>query len=46
MRVVQDEGEFSSYLLSVGDGTTQTYPNVGEDVIQIPQRYLVKTVDE
>ena len=36
MRVAQDEITFSSYLLTIGNGTVETYPDVGEDMIQIP----------
>ena len=46
MRVAKDEVDFSSYLLTIGDGTTQTHPEIGQDIIQIPQQYLVDTMDE
>ena len=43
--VVQDEINFSRYLLNIGNGTAKTYPEVGEDVIQIPRQCLVESVD-
>ena len=46
MRVHHDEVDFSSYLLTIGDGTAQVHPHVGEDMIQIPQQYLVNSLDE
>ena len=46
MRVVKDEIDFSSYLLTIGDGTAQVRPEIGQDMIQILQEYLVDTMDE
>ena len=46
MRVVHDEIAFSSYLLTLGNGTAEVHPEVGEDMIQIPEQYLVDSVDE
>ena len=46
MRVTQDEVDFSSYLLTVGDGTAQVHPQIGQDMIQIPKQYLVDSVDQ
>ena len=41
-----DEIEFSSYLLTIGDGASQVYPDRGEDMIQIPKEYLMDTMDD
>ena len=46
MRVAEDEIDFSSYLLTIGDGKAQVHPDRGHDMIQIPQQYLVDTMDE
>ena len=45
MRVVQDEVDFSSYLLSIGNGTAQVHMEIGDDMIQIPKEFLVESVD-
>ena len=36
MRVAEDEIQFSSYLLTIGNGTAEVHAEVGEDMIQIP----------
>jgi ATP-dependent exoDNAse (exonuclease V) alpha subunit len=46
MRVCEDEVKFASYILTIGNGTAQTHPEIGEEIIQIPHEHLVKTVDE
>ena len=46
MRVATDEIDFSSYLLRLGDGTEQVYSHIGQDMIQIPEEYLVSTMDD
>ena len=46
MRVAEDEIDFSSYVLTIGDGTVPVHPEEGPDMIQIPDQYLVKTEDE
>ena len=46
MRVDPDEVEFSSYLLTIGDGTAKVHPEVGQDMIQISKQHLVDTVNE
>ena len=46
IRVEQDEVDFSSYLLKIGNGEADIYPEIGQDIIQIPQEYLVHTKDE
>ena len=46
MRVAADEIDFAAYLLEIGNGTVQLHSEVGEDIIQIPNEYLVSTVDE
>ena len=46
MRVAEDEIQFSSYLITIGNGTAEVHAEVGEDMIQIPREYLVDTLDE
>ena len=46
MRVANDEIDFSSYLHTIGEGTTEVHPEMGQDMIQIPVEYLVETMDE
>ena len=46
MRVAKDEAEFSEYVLRIGDGKVETYEEQGQDMIQIPRKYLVDTMDE
>ena len=38
--------DFSSFLLTIGDGTAKVHIDRGEDIIQIPQEYLVNSIDE
>ena len=45
MCITQEEKDFSTYELSIGNGTAKTYPEIGEDVIQIPKQYLVNTME-
>ena len=45
MRVYGEEVSFSSYLLAIGDGSENVHTDVGEDIIQIPEQYLVKTME-
>ena len=45
MRIHEVEVTFSSYLLGVDDGDEKIHANIGEDMIQVPQVYLVKTLD-
>ena len=45
MQLVEDEINFAKYLLTVGNGTAQVYPEIGDDVVQIPKKYLVSTLD-
>ena len=46
MRVAEDEIDFSSHVLTIGDGTVPVHPEEGPDRIQIADQYLVKTEDE
>ena len=43
MRVAKDEVDFSAYLLRIGDGTAKVHSQIGQDMIQISQEYLVNT---
>ena len=43
MHIIPDEIDFAKYLLTLGDGTATVHPDVGEDMIQIPKKYVVKT---
>ena len=45
MHVAMDEIDFSAYVLTVGDGTAEQHPEIGEDMIKVPQEYLVDTMD-
>ena len=46
MRVDPKKVEFSRYLLSIGEGTAEVFPAIGDEVIQIPSAFLVKTLPE
>ena len=46
MTVERDEIDFSSYLLTIGDGTAMAHQQIGQDMIQIPHKHLVDTLDE
>ena len=35
------ESDFSSYLLKIGNGEADVYPEIGQDMIQIPQEYYL-----
>ena len=45
MRVYGEEVSFSSYLLAIGDGSKNVHTDVGQDIIQIPEQYLGKTIE-
>ena len=45
MRVAKDEVDFSRYLLTIGDGTAKVHPQIGQDMIQISEEYLVDSID-
>ena len=45
MRVDKDEVDFSSYLLTIGNGMAQKHPEIGEDAVQIPKKYLVDDLE-
>ena len=40
------EVEFSKYLLSIGEGHAQVFPNVGDQVIKVPNEFLVRSLSE
>ena len=46
MRVHPEEVEFSNYLLMIGEGTAQIFPDVGDDMIKVPQKFLVRSLPE
>ena len=46
MRLKPDEVDFANYLLQLGNGTTPVHPEIGEDMVKIPQQYLVDSTDE
>ena len=46
MRVEIDEIDFSSYLLTIGDGTAVVHQQIGQYMIKIPHKHLVDTLDE
>ena len=46
MRVDPKEVEFSKYILSIGEGRAQVFPNVGDQVIKVPDEFLVRSLSE
>ena len=46
MRLKPDEVDFAKYLLQLGNGTTPLHSEIGEDMVKIPQEYLVNSTDE
>ena len=46
MRLKPDEVAFAKYLLQLGNGTTLVHPEIGEDMVNVPQEYLVDSTDE
>ena len=45
-RVDPSEVEFSIYLLSIGEGTAEVFPDIGDQVIQVPDEFLVNSLSE
>ena len=45
MHVAMYEIDFSAYVLTTGDGTAGQHPQIKEDMIKLPQEYLVDTLD-
>ena len=46
MRLNTDEVDFSAYLLTIGNGTAEVHPDIGDDMIKIPKEYVVGTLDD
>ena len=46
MRLKPDEADFANYLLQLGNGTTSVHPEIGEDMVKVPNEYLVHSTDE
>ena len=46
MRVASNEIDFSAYVLTIGDGTADQHPEIGEDMIKVPPEYVVHTLEE
>ena len=46
MRLKPDEVDFAKYLLQLGNGTIPVPSEIGEDMVKIPQQYLVDSTDE
>ena len=46
MRADPSEVEFSKYLLSIGEGTAEVFPGIGDQVIQVTDGFLVKSLSE
>ena len=46
MRLKSDEVDFANYLLQLGNGTTPVHPEIGEDMVKVPNKYLVDSTDE
>ena len=46
MRVEREEVEFVGYLLWIGDGVEEVFPEIGEQVIKIASQLLVHSIEE
>ena len=46
MRLKPDEVHFANYLLQLGNGTTPVHTEIGEDMVKVPNEYLVHSTDE
>ena len=46
MRLKPDEVDFAKYMLELGNGTTLVHPEICEDMVKVPQEYLVNLTDE
>ena len=46
MRVEKEEVEFAEYLLQIGDGVEEVFPEIGEQVIKIASQFLVHSIEE
>ena len=46
MRTDPEEVTFSDYILKIGNGKEDILSDVGENIIEIPQSYLVKTLEQ
>ena len=46
MKLKTDEVDFAKYLLEFGNGTTAVHPDIGEDMVNVPQEYLVGLTDK
>ena len=46
MRTDKDEIEFSEYLLILGEGKEETYDDLGDYVIKIPDEYLTESKEK
>ena len=46
MRTDPEEVEFSEYILKIGNGEEELHTDIGENTIQIPETYLVDTLEE
>ena len=46
MRLKPDEIDFANYLLQLGNGTTPVHPEIGKDMVKVPNEYLVHSTDK
>ena len=46
MRLKPDEVDFANYLLQLGNGTSPVHPEISEDMVKVPNEYLVHSTDE
>ena len=46
MSLKPDEVDFANYLLQLGNETTPVHPEIGEDIVKVPNEYLVHSTDE
>ena len=46
MRTDPEEVEFSEYILKIGNGEEELHTDIGENTVNIPETYLVDTLEE
>ena len=46
MRLEKEQVDFSSFLLTIGDGTVEVHDDKGEDMIKIHDQFLVNSIEE
>ena len=46
MRLKSTEVNFAKYLLQLGNGRTPVHSEISENMVKVPQEYLVDSTDE